>query len=290
MEKPQNSSDKKGISPVKTLAAIIFGVVYIGILGLQASFPALLPIALTFLIVLAGREYMSLVSHKEIKVSLAALLCFSLYAVWMTFFTYPVTPEGEPRALFFPAFHGFLFLALLVLPFVKLVQAKEIPNFTDLFATLFGFFYFGVLFSFFVRLFFIGGVPLLGLLTVLTWGADVGAYLVGVTLKGPKLSPVISPGKTWSGALGGLLFAIIAGYLFMDYFALLGDRKCACPASWCVSTLAFIAALGGDLFESAMKRHFGVKDTGGLIPEHGGIMDRFDSMLFVAPVLYILFS
>lgn len=113
------------------------------------------------------------------------------------------------------------------------------------------------------------------------WASDIGAYAAGRTLGGPKLWPRISPMKTWSGALGGLGGAMLWSYF---YFLVFGF---AWTSGIVVSALivALVAQLG-DLFESWLKRHFGVKDSGGLFPGHGGIMDRGDSIvpatLFVA--------
>jgi phosphatidate cytidylyltransferase len=103
--------------------------------------------------------------------------------------------------------------------------------------------------------------------------ADVGAYFVGRSLGGPKLWPRVSPGKTWSGAVGGLALAGIAGLAF------------ALAVGWDVGRVALlslgvgIASQLGDLLESAVKRHFGVKDASRLIPGHGGVMDRLDGVM-----------
>jgi phosphatidate cytidylyltransferase len=114
------------------------------------------------------------------------------------------------------------------------------------------------------------------LLFAVTWSADIGAFLVGSALKGPKLWPAFSPNKTWSGFAGGLLAATLAGVL--------ADRgmDLAIPALWAV-VIGFIggfATMAGDLWESWLKRRFGVKDSGDLIPGHGGLLDRVDGLLF----------
>jgi phosphatidate cytidylyltransferase len=125
-------------------------------------------------------------------------------------------------------------------------------------------------------------------LFVAIWACDIGAYLVGRTLKGPKMAPSISPGKTWSGLGGGMVSAALAGAL-MAGVAPYPDT----PFSGAVMG-ALLALVGqcGDLFESWMKRRAGVKDSGRLIPGHGGLLDRVDSLIFTAPLfaLYIFFS
>jgi phosphatidate cytidylyltransferase len=111
-------------------------------------------------------------------------------------------------------------------------------------------------------------------LMLVVWGADIGAYLVGRLVGGPRLAPLISPGKTWSGALGGAACAILVGLL-------VGSAH-----PWRAAALAFalgVVAQGGDLLESAIKRHFGAKDSGWIVPGHGGLLDRLDGVLAAAP-------
>lgn len=110
------------------------------------------------------------------------------------------------------------------------------------------------------------------------WASDIGAYAVGRLVGGPKLAPMISPGKTRSGALGGLLAAVGVGLAA----ARIGGGAMM-PAALAAAVLGVVAQ-GGDLLESALKRHFGVKDSGRLIPGHGGLLDRLDALLLAAPV------
>jgi phosphatidate cytidylyltransferase len=120
-------------------------------------------------------------------------------------------------------------------------------------------------------------------LLAVVWAADTGAYTFGRLIGGPKLAPVISPNKTWAGLAGGIGMAAIVGVgaaLLLDQAAVL--------------TLAGLSALigavsqGGDLVESWVKRHFGVKDTGSIIPGHGGLLDRVDGLLTAAVGVAIL--
>lgn len=113
---------------------------------------------------------------------------------------------------------------------------------------------------------------------LVVWGVDVGAYLVGTTLKGPKLAPSISPNKTWSGLIGGVAVSALVSYA---YFVLLGINF-AFQFSVFAAGLAVIAQCG-DLVESKIKRHLGLKDSSDLIPGHGGIFDRIDGLIFAAP-------
>jgi phosphatidate cytidylyltransferase len=132
---------------------------------------------------------------------------------------------------------------------------------------------------------FNGGWPMLLFVFVAVWATDIGAYAVGRTLKGPKLAPAISPNKTWSGFFGGLGFAAIAALCLS--LALNASRPAQVVA---IAALLSLLGQGGDLFESAMKRRFGVKDSGKLIPGHGGMLDRIDALLWAAPAFALLHS
>ena len=120
------------------------------------------------------------------------------------------------------------------------------------------------------------------LLTV--WAGDIGAYVVGRWIGGPRLAPSISPGKTWSGAAGGLLAAVVTGLLAAHLLA-------APVAFWqpaLIAVILSIVAQAGDLLESFVKRLLAVKDSGNLIPGHGGLFDRLDGVLAAAPVAALL--
>jgi phosphatidate cytidylyltransferase len=114
---------------------------------------------------------------------------------------------------------------------------------------------------------------------LMVWASDIGAYLVGRLAGGPKLAPSISPGKTWSGAAGGVAASLLVAV------ALAG------AAPWRAAIVAVVLSIvsqAGDLLESALKRHVGVKDSGRLIPGHGGLLDRLDGMLTAAPAAALL--
>ena len=114
---------------------------------------------------------------------------------------------------------------------------------------------------------------------------DIGAFLTGRTLGGPRLAPRLSPRKTWSGAAGGLAFAAAGGLVF----ALVADRPA--PAGHIVAALLVsLLAQAGDLFESALKRRFGAKDSGRLVPGHGGLLDRVDGVALALIAVALLAS
>lgn len=135
------------------------------------------------------------------------------------------------------------------------------------------------------------GTALVAFPLVLTWASDIGAFFVGRAVGGPKLIPSVSPGKTISGALGGLAATVLVSWLYVR-FAL---RPAALltmtiPATILFGALISVAAQVGDLAESLLKREANVKDSSHLIPGHGGLLDRLDSLLFVLPVAYLLFG
>jgi phosphatidate cytidylyltransferase len=168
-------------------------------------------------------------------------------------------------------------------------------------ATVLGVAYVGGLFTFLVRLRAISipqfnvlnlqsswldtgsyGAWLVLFLLLVTWACDTGAYFTGKFLGKRKLAPTISPGKTVEGAIGGVVSAMIV--------ALLAGSLVAFPLVNRILVGAVIAATSiiGDLVESAMKREIGIKDFGSIMPGHGGVLDRFDSLLFSAPALFYI--
>jgi phosphatidate cytidylyltransferase len=123
------------------------------------------------------------------------------------------------------------------------------------------------------------------IMLVVIWATDIGAYFVGQVVGGPKLWPRVSPKKTWSGTIGGTLAALIVVLVANQI-----EGMRATP----IFNLCFFIGLSivgqiGDLIESAVKRHFDVKDSGTLLPGHGGLLDRFDSTLAIGIVLSIVF-
>ena len=117
------------------------------------------------------------------------------------------------------------------------------------------------------------------------WGVDIGGYFVGTTVKGPKLAPKISPNKTWSGLLGGVLLSVVISYAVMCFFDV--SNQAAVYFLVMAGILAVIAQIG-DLVESSIKRHLNIKDSSNIIPGHGGIFDRIDGLIFAAPFAYLM--
>ena len=118
----------------------------------------------------------------------------------------------------------------------------------------------------------------------IVWAMDIGAYICGSVIGGPKLAPRLSPNKTWSGLVGGALCAAFVAVVLGELFSLGSSFHLSLAG-------AFLAAWSqiGDLLESGFKRRFHVKDSGRVIPGHGGVLDRIDSLLFTAPLVAFLF-
>lgn len=133
-----------------------------------------------------------------------------------------------------------------------------------------------------------GGV-LLGLPLVLTWATDTGAFFAGRAIGGRKLMPSVSPGKTVSGAVGGLVVSVIVTWAYVSFLLRPAAQLALTPAGIVIFGLGVsVAAQVGDLVESLLKREAGVKDSGALLPGHGGVLDRMDSLLFVLPTAHLL--
>jgi phosphatidate cytidylyltransferase len=133
---------------------------------------------------------------------------------------------------------------------------------------------------------FPGGNLWIFFLLAAVFANDTGAFYVGRSLGKRKLHPSVSPGKTWEGTVGGWLAAVLAAWIWCALSGLY-------PFDWAMAALAAgVAVLGqiGDLAESMLKRSYGVKDSGGILPGHGGILDRIDGLLFAIPLLYVFLT
>ena len=125
-------------------------------------------------------------------------------------------------------------------------------------------------------------------LFVIIWVNDSGAYITGSLMSkrksgNHKMFPRVSPAKSWEGLIGGIAFALISGYIFSIYVPALNQLQ------WLIAALCIsIAGTLGDLMESLFKRTLGIKDSGCFLPGHGGVLDRFDSLLLATPVIWLL--
>lgn len=179
-----------------------------------------------------------------------------------------------------------LFLPGISLIFVLPMYLRHEKPFHSIAYTLGGLWYAAFPFFFFVSLGFVQGafnpyIPL-GFLIIL-WANDTGAYLAGRSFGRRKLFERISPNKTWEGFWGGLVLALVVSMNLEQYFGSL--------LSWQWAGIAVIIGVFGtlgDLVESMLKRNLGIKDSGSVLPGHGGFLDRFDGLLIAAPLVFLL--
>ena len=180
------------------------------------------------------------------------LFLIVLMAVYV--FSFPKHKAGEVMTVFFGVFYVAVMLSCIYL-------TRELSN----------------------------GLYLVWLIFLCSWGCDTCAYCVGMLIGKHKMAPVLSPKKSVEGAVGGVLGAalltVIYGFVFKDA---MGSGNAHVFVLAAISAVGALISMVGDLAASAIKRNYEIKDYGKLIPGHGGILDRFDSVIFVAPVIYFL--
>lgn len=195
------------------------------------------------------------------------------------------------------AFHGEQYVTLMAIAALMLLMAIYVLTFPrykteEVMAAFFGVFYVAVMLSYLYQVRTMNdGNYLVWLIFLSSWGCDTCAYCSGMLLGKHKLAPVLSPKKSIEGAIGGTLGAALLGFF---YAMALGHKMTdvANPMAACAIACGIAAVISqiGDLAASAIKRNHNIKDYGHLIPGHGGILDRFDSMLFTAPAIYFAVS
>lgn len=233
-----------------------------------------LEIATAAFMLLAAREWHRMVGSGRYVIELATtsvVLCVALSAflIWTNSFIPPLILAAGTLLLFLvaaarrnnPLWHaaGVLYLGL---PALSIIGVRDLAPYGH------------------------GEWVLIGLFLIV-WAADTGAFVCGNVLGGPKLAPVLSPNKTWAGFIGGTVSAAIVQVIFL---AILKQAIDWPLVLWGTSYGAGMAIIGhlGDLFESWAKRRFRVKDTGSMIPGHGGVLDRIDSTLATLVALAVL--
>ncbi|MFD0897375.1 phosphatidate cytidylyltransferase [Loigolactobacillus binensis] len=214
------------------------------------------------------------IMRKKIIVSLEALL--GALAMLVIMVPNSWLPNGVNRLFFF--------YLIVMLMLVNMVFSKNRVNFDDIGVTSLAAIYIGLGFHYFIAarqeslmmLFYI-------LFTI--WATDIGAYQIGRKLGKHKLAPQVSPNKTWEGSIGGTICAVIIGGIFVAFVPAI--QLYSLPTMILFTFIFSICGQLGDLVESSYKRHYGVKDSGKILPGHGGILDRFDSLLFVLPIVHL---
>ena len=241
--------------------------------------------------------------NMPLKIAITVLTCIGLYELYRAFsgFIKPVHYIGFAAAVIYMAFiekiiytasllNVFIAVFLLVI-LVYVVIAHESGNTMDAIVTFFGFFYVCFLLSHvYLTRQYTHGAMLVWLIFLSAFGCDTGAYFTGMAFGKHKLIPQLSPKKTIEGSIGGIVTAIVAcviyGIIVEHYNELAGvDTVMLC---FLAGLIGSIISQIGDLAASAMKRYTGIKDFGKIMPGHGGVLDRFDSVILTAPTVYYI--
>ena len=263
----------------KLVTRSITGIVLV-IVILSAIIASPYSYALLFLSILIGgiTEYSKLFKDSEVKPNYILGLIVAIVYFVTAFLIAQGTLELQYLLCFFP-----LFLMVMA---AELYRKKNNPI-LNISATIFSIIYLAIplsLTNFLVFPKVLEGnnysPKLLIAIFTLIWIYDTGAYLVGVSIGKHRLFERISPKKSWEGAFGGTLAAMVTAYFISG---LIPEIKLI---HWiAISVLTVLSSTFGDLTESMFKRYFGIKDSGNILPGHGGILDRFDSLLFVVPMV-----
>ncbi|MBM6613907.1 phosphatidate cytidylyltransferase [Desemzia sp. RIT804] len=257
---------KQRIITALIMGAVFIPVVYVGGWLLSIIIALLAIIGLFELFKMKGNTIFS----AEGLVSAISLIGFIFTSELINFL-----PQGFSS-------ETFIYLATVVL-LVCTVFSKNHFSFDDAAVSVLGILYIGIGFRSLLET-RESGLGLLILVLITIWATDIFAYLIGRKIGKRKLAPNISPNKTIEGSVGGTLAAVLIAALYL-YFA---PISMPFVGSLILMLLLSMAGQLGDLVESAFKRHYGIKDSGNIFPGHGGVLDRFDSMLFVFPILSIV--
>ena len=185
-------------------------------------------------------------------------------------------------------FNAIIFVILFIQIAIELY--RNVPQWKNITTLITGYIYIAIPFGLMNSLFYTGAIDksqsglLIGMF-VLIWTSDVFAYLTGSMFGKHKLMERISPKKTWEGSIGGLIFALIAAYILSLFVTQLSLFE------WiALSIVVVISGTLGDLVESLLKRNADVKDSGTIFPGHGGVLDRFDAVIFATPMVFVFIN
>lgn len=183
-----------------------------------------------------------------------------------------------------------LFIGFLLILMIVYVISYPLYRVEQVMTVFFGLFYVSIMLSYIYRVAALeDGAILVWLIFIGAWGSDTCAYAVGMLLGKHKIAPKLSPNKSLEGCIGGVIGAALLGYL---YALILGNKLVGITNPRLLFAIigasASVISQIGDMAASAIKRNYDIKDYGRLIPGHGGILDRFDSIIFTAPIVYYL--
>jgi len=186
---------------------------------------------------------------------------------------------------------AFMLMTILFLILLMFIYVFTFPTFKteQIQAAFFGLFYVAVMLSYIYQVRMLdNGAFTVWLVFLCSWGCDTCAYCVGMLIGKHKMAPKLSPKKSVEGGIGGILGAILLGAVYAVCVNRWGDAGVSILSFAIICGVGAIISQVGDLAASAMKRNHKIKDYGKLIPGHGGVLDRFDSVIFTAPVIYYM--
>ena len=257
----------------RIITAVIAGAAFLSLIVI-GSWPFTL-----LMVVLATIALGELLKMKRVKkISLIGII--SLFLMWLL-----LIPERFLTLDWLHVDQLELFLLAIIVLLAFTVISKNKFTFDEAGFIILAAVYIGLGFHYFINTRFLdNGMSIIFFILILVWATDSGAYFAGRAFGKHKLWPEISPKKTIEGSVGGIVLAFAAGSFYIIFFPVFD--------SW-LTTMLFILVVStvgqiGDLVESALKRHYAVKDSGQVLPGHGGILDRFDSLIYVMPILYLL--
>jgi len=257
----------------RTLSGILFVTLTAGSILLS---PYAFVIVFTVIVGITIHEFQKLTNQQpDVNVNLWVSL---VGAVWLFVSSFLYASQTLPYIIF--SLYGVYFVAVLVF---ELYRQKPNPLNNWAYFVL-GQIYIALPFSLLNFILYMSGYQPIILLSlfITIWVNDTGAYLVGVTVGKHRLFERISPKKSWEGFAGGALAALLSGYTFSLFIP-----EISLVEWFILSEIVVVFSTFGDLIESLMKRTVHVKDSGSIMPGHGGLLDRFDSMLLATPVIFI---
>lgn len=257
----------------RIISAIVFGAIFLPVVIIGG-----LPVVILAYL-LASIALYELLKMRKLKISSVPGV-ISLVLLWI--FLLPNQFQSLLDAIHFTKIEFALLAVLLFLTYTVVTKNKF--TFDDVAFSILSTLYVGIGFYYFIETREEGLIFIFFSLFII-WATDSGAYFIGRAIGKKKLWPEISPNKTIEGSVGGVFCAIIVALLFL----LFTDIPASFIQMLLITVVLSVFGQIGDLVESALKRHYDVKDSGNIMPGHGGILDRFDSLLFVWPLIHFIY-